>query len=82
MEGIYELVVKEVKSKDGRAFKVVKVVGDHDRLIDGVFCKAVDDETRAAVLKNSVCKIKGNVSIDTQNFKYPKAFIRYIDEII
>lgn len=82
MDGIFELVIKEVKSRDGRTFKVVKVVGDHDRLIDGVFCKAVDEPTKAAVLKNSVCKIKGDVSIDTQNFKYPKAFIRFIDEIM
>lgn len=81
MEGIFEIIIKEVTTKDGRSFKVVKVVGEHDRLIDGVFCKTIDDATRAAVLKNSSCKITGSVSIDTQNFKYPKAFIRHIDEI-
>ena len=79
-----KIVVKEVKSKDGKkTFKTYKVVDseNHNRLIDAVICKSVDKKMVDTLNECNKATVTGNITINTTGFEFPKAFVKTIDSV-
>lgn len=78
-----KIIVRSVKGKDGRKFNTFKLVDNdnHGKLVDCVICKTVSEEAINKLVKSGKAIVKGNISI-SNNFEYPKAFIRSLDEVI
>lgn len=79
-----KIISRKVKSQDGKQeFDTFKVVDEenHNRLVDGVLCKSVDDKYKKELVKNGKSLVTGDIQIDRNGFEYPKAFIRTITSI-
>ena len=80
----YKIISRKVKSTDGKQeFDTFKVVDEenHNRLVDGVLCKSVDDKSKKQLIENGKSVVAGDIQIDRNGFEYPKAFIRSITSI-
>lgn len=84
MEKKYKVIVRNVKSRDGKqTFFAYKVVDDedHGKLVDGVICKTVEASKLEELQANGKSVITGDITINREGYEFCKAFIRTIDSV-
>ena len=80
----FKVIVKEVKSKDGKkTFKTYKIVDEENngKLVDAVMCKSIKSSMLDTLNECKKATVTGIAHINHNGFEFPKAFITSIEKV-